>query len=346
MASPKHADRLAGELGHGQKQWLEIGMVLASDPKVLMLDEPVAGLTDEETERTAALVRRLNRPDRAIVVVEHDMDFVERIADRVTVLHEGRTAVRRADGQGPRRCRRHRGLSGALTMQFRVEALDQHYGSSQVLRHVGLEIAPGECMAVLGRNGAGKTDAAQMRHGADRADLGQGAARRRGCHRHGRRNRRSRAGVAYVPQGREIFSELTVGENIEAAARAHGTYGTPVMEEAVALFPVLREMWKRSGGALSGGQQQQLAIARALVTQPRLLILDEPTEGIQPNIVAAIGEVLRSLKGRLSILLVEQYLDFAIETADAFVILSRGAVVESGRAEAMSREHLTRFIAV
>ena len=230
-------------------------------------------------------------------------------------------------------------------MQFRVEALDQHYGSSQVLRHVGLEIAPGECMAVLGRNGAGKTTLLKCVMGLIAPTSGKVLLDGEDATAWSP-NRRSRAGVAYVPQGREIFSELTVGENIEAAARAHGTYGTPAMEEAVSLFPVLREMWKRSGGALSGGQQQQLAIARALVTQPRLLILDEPTEGIQPNIVAAIGEVLRSLKGRLSILLVEQYLDFAIETADAFVILSRGAVVESGRAEAMSRDHLIRFIAV
>lgn len=230
-------------------------------------------------------------------------------------------------------------------MQFRVETLDQYYGSAQVLRHVGFEIQPGECLAVLGRNGAGKSTLLKCIMGVlapsagrvwlDGADVTGWSP-----------NRRSRAGLAYVPQGREIFSELTVGENIEAAARAHGTYGTGAMDEAVDLFPVLREIWKRPGGVLSGGQQQQLAIARALVTQPRLLILDEPTEGIQPNIVALIGEVLRSLKGRMSILLVEQYLDFAIETADAFVILSRGAVVETGRATAMNRGHLTRFIAV
>ncbi|MPT21574.1 MAG: ATP-binding cassette domain-containing protein [Starkeya sp.] len=179
-----------------------------------------------------------------------------------------------------------------MSMQFRIEALDQHYGSSQVLRQVGLEIAPGECLAVLGRNGAGKTTLLKCVMGLiapsagrvllDGADITGWSP-----------NRRSRAGIAYVPQGREIFSELTVGENIEAAARAHGTYGTAAMAEAVSLFPVLAEMWRRPGGALSGGQQQQLAIARALVTRPRLLILDEPTEGIQPNIVAAIGPLIR-----------------------------------------------------
>ena len=149
-------NRSASELAHGQKQWLEIGMVLASNPKVLMLDEPVAGLTDEETERTVALVRSLKRPDRAIVVVEHDMDFVERIADRVTVLHEGKTFSK---AQWPM----HGPTSASSTyiwddtMRFRVEGLDQHYGSAQVLRRVGLRDLPGECLAVLGRNGAGKT---------------------------------------------------------------------------------------------------------------------------------------------------------------------------------------------
>jgi urea transport system ATP-binding protein len=230
-------------------------------------------------------------------------------------------------------------------MQFRVEGLDQHYGSAQVLRHVGFSIAPGECLAVLGRNGAGKTTLLRCIMGLVAPTAGRILVDDIDATRWSP-NRRSRAGIAYVPQGREIFSELTVGENIEAAARAHGTFGTAAMEEAISPFPVLREMWKRSGGALSGGQQQQLAIARALVTQPRLLILDEPTEGIQPNIVALIGEVLRGLKGRMSILLVEQYLDFAIDTADAFLVLARGSVVETGRADTMSREHLTRFIAV
>jgi urea transport system ATP-binding protein len=158
--------------------------------------------------------------------------------------------------------------------------------------------------------------------------------------------RRSVAGLAYVPQGREIFSELTVGENIDAAARAHGTFGTATMEETIALFPILRQMWRRPGGALSGGQQQQLAIARALVTRPSLLILDEPTEGIQPNLVAAIRDVLASFKGKISLLLVEQYLDFAISLADAFVVLSRGSVIEAGRTESSSRELLTRHIAI
>jgi urea transport system ATP-binding protein len=230
-------------------------------------------------------------------------------------------------------------------MQFRVEGLDQHYGSAQVLRQVGFEIAPGECLAVLGRNGAGKTTLLKCLMGVLPATRGRVLVDDvdiTGWSSH----RRSAAGLAYVPQGREIFSELTVGENIEAAARAHGSFGTATIDEAIALFPVLTQMWRRPGGALSGGQQQQLAIARALVTRPSLLILDEPTEGIQPNLVAMIRDVLAAFKGRISLLLVEQYLDFAISLADSFVVLSRGNVVETGRTESLSRETLARHIAI
>jgi urea transport system ATP-binding protein len=230
-------------------------------------------------------------------------------------------------------------------MRFRVESLDQHYGSAQVLRQVGFEIMPGECLAVLGRNGAGKTTLLKCLMGVlpiSRGRVMVDEAEISGWPSH----RRSAAGLAYVPQGREIFSELTVGENIEAAARAHGTFSSPVLEETIALFPVLKQMWRRSGGALSGGQQQQLAIARALVTKPSLLILDEPTEGIQPNLVAAIKDVLASFKGRISLLLVEQYLDFAVSLADSFVVLSRGSVAEAGRMESSSRELLSRYIAI
>jgi urea transport system ATP-binding protein len=214
-----------------------------------------------------------------------------------------------------------------------------------VLRQVGFEIMQGECLAVLGRNGAGKTTLLKCLMGVlpvtrgrvlvDETEISAWSS-----------HRRSAAGLAYVPQGREIFSELTVGENIEAAARAHGTFGTATLEETIALFPVLKQMWRRPGGALSGGQQQQLAIARALVTRPSLLILDEPTEGIQPNLVVAIKDVLASFKGKISLLLVEQYLDFAFSLADAFVVLSRGSVAEAGRTESSSRELLSRYIAI
>ncbi len=229
-------------------------------------------------------------------------------------------------------------------MALVVQNLDQHYGSAQVLRNVSLNVDDGACLAVLGRNGAGKTTLLRCLMGVlpptsgsisfDGADI-----------THWSPHRRSQHGLAYVPQGREIFPELSVRENVLAAARAHRT-GSEGIDEAVALFPILKEFWHRTGGQLSGGQQQQLAIARALVTRPKLLILDEPTEGIQPSIVKTIEAAIASLKGRMSILLVEQYLDFAIRLADGFVVLSRGSVIEQGSAEAMTHDSLSRHIAV
>ncbi|GLK55671.1 urea transport system ATP-binding protein [Methylopila capsulata] len=230
-------------------------------------------------------------------------------------------------------------------MKLTVAGLDQHYGSAQALRGISFEVEPGQCLAVLGRNGAGKSTLLKCLAGVlpvtrgrialDGVDVTRAA-----------NHRRSLAGVAYVPQGREIFAELTVRENVLVAARAHGQPTQAAFDEMVALFPVLGEMAERRGGALSGGQQQQLALARALVTKPKLLILDEPTEGIQPSIVQLIEDVLKRLKGALSILLVEQYLDFAAAVADGFVVLSRGQVVDEGPQSAMSRERLSRFMSV
>ncbi|HEV7440637.1 MAG TPA: urea ABC transporter ATP-binding subunit UrtE [Methylobacterium sp.] len=226
-----------------------------------------------------------------------------------------------------------------------VEGLDQHYGSAQVLRGISLAIEPGQCLAVLGRNGAGKTTLLRCLAGLIPVSRGHVALDGTDLTR-ASPDARARAGLAYVPQGREIFPDLTVAENLRVAARAHGLERSGAIEEAAALFPALRDLWQRPGGNLSGGQQQQLAIARALVTRPRLLLLDEPTEGIQPSIVAAIEAVLTGLKGRISVLLVEQYLDFAVRIADAVVVLSRGAVVERADRDSLDRDRLSRHIAV
>jgi urea transport system ATP-binding protein len=230
-------------------------------------------------------------------------------------------------------------------MMLNVEALDQHYGSAQVLRKVSFTLGSGQCLAVLGRNGAGKTTLLKCLMGLLPAS--GGSIRRDGeAITDWLPYERSRIGLAYVPQGREIFSELSVADNILAAARAHGHALDGTIEETVALFPALRDLWRRAGGQLSGGQQQQLALARALVTKPSVILLDEPTEGIQPNIVKVIEEVIAGLKGRISIILVEQYLDFASALADSFLVLSRGAVVDAGSQGDMTRERLARFIAV
>ncbi len=229
-------------------------------------------------------------------------------------------------------------------MVLTITGLDQHYGSAQVLRGVDLAVPDGACAVVLGRNGAGKTTLMKSIMGLLPCSAGRVALDGQDITAWPA-HRRSRAGIAYVPQGREIFADLTVGENLRAAARPHGA-GSAEIEEATTLFPVLREMWRRGGGQLSGGQQQQLAIARALVTRPRILILDEPTEGIQPSIVKRIEEVIQGFAGRMSVVLVEQYLDFALAAGDHLTVLSRGGVVLSGARGSLDRQRLASFIVV
>ena len=226
-----------------------------------------------------------------------------------------------------------------------VRGLNQYYGGSHTLRGIDLEVPAGACTAVLGRNGVGKTTLLRclmgelpLRSGAvllDGEDVTAFPA-----------YDRARRGLGYVPQGREIFSRLTVAENLdvgEAAARGGEVAPRGELEE---LFPILRTMQKRRGGDLSGGQQQQLAIARALVSRPRVLLLDEPTEGIQPSTIKEIGRVLRRLlERRMTLVLVEQYLDFALELAEHCVVLSRGEIVMRGKVgeldPAQVRKHLS-----
>jgi urea transport system ATP-binding protein len=228
-----------------------------------------------------------------------------------------------------------------------VEGVDLFYGASRALRRVSLTAKKGEVTCVLGRNGVGKTSLLRAIFGLqpirggrisweDRELTGLPAYQR------------ARAGLALVPQGREIFARLTVLENLETgfAPLARGLRQIP--EEIFALFPVLKNMLSRRGGDLSGGQQQQLAIARALVTRPRLLILDEPTEGIQPSIIKDIEQVIRGLaaRGDMAILLVEQYFEFARDLAAAFVVIERGEVVASGRREEMDEVAVRSYLTV
>ncbi len=232
-----------------------------------------------------------------------------------------------------------------MTDHLRIDGLDHHYGSAQSLRGVSLAMAQGECLALLGRNGAGKTTLLRCIAGLLPPSAGhirlEGAAITAWPS-----FRRAQGGMGYVPQGREIFADLSVGENLLVSAKAQGQRDDAVLDEVCSLFPVLRAMWRRRGGDLSGGQQQQLAIGRALMGRPRLLLLDEPTEGIQPSVVKSIEAVIAALKGRMSILLVEQYFDFARSLADRYVVLSRGAVAAAGTGADMRRDDLSRFLSI
>jgi urea transport system ATP-binding protein len=240
-------------------------------------------------------------------------------------------------------------LSSPESLQaLEVRTLDVYYGESQVLRGVNLRVEPGRITALMGRNGVGKTTLLK-------SVVGLLPARRGGVFLGGRDltksppEERARSGIAYVPQGREIFPKLTVEENLRMGLEARpGPRPKKVpKDEVYGLFPFLAKMEKRLGGNLSGGQQQQLAIARALLGKPRVLLLDEPTEGIQPSIVEDIGRVLEGLKaqGDLAILLVEQFLEFAKSLADEYAILERGAVVASGGIAGLDDEQARRYLA-
>ena len=228
-----------------------------------------------------------------------------------------------------------------------AEGIDLYYGAAQALRRVSVTAEPGKVTCVMGRNGVGKTSLLRalvglqsIRHGRIEWE-GDDIARLPPHARAGR-------GIAYVPQGREIFPLLTVQENLTVGYARLPRSLRHVPDEIFDLFPVLRDMLARRGGDLSGGQQQQLAIGRALVMRPRLLVLDEPTEGIQPSIIKDIERVIRTLaaRGDMAILLVEQYFEFARDLADLFVVMDRGEVVLSGDRAGLVEADVRRFLVV
>lgn len=228
-----------------------------------------------------------------------------------------------------------------------VQDLTLHYGNSQILFDISMQAKLGEVTCVMGTNGVGKTSLLRAISGThprsggklvfDDQNLGQVGA-----------HRMAQLGVGYVPQGRDIFPLLTVRENLQTGFACLPRSEHFIPDDIFELFPVLNEMAHRRGGDLSGGQQQQLAIARALITKPKLLLLDEPTEGIQPNIIQHIGKVISLLRDRgdMAIVLVEQYFDFAFELADQIVVLQRGKIIENATKEQCKREVILASVSV
>ena len=217
---------------------------------------------------------------------------------------------------------------------LRVERLRACYGESRILRGLDIEVGPGEIAGVIGRNGMGKTTLLKAIVGLLKPESGKIEFLNQDV-TSSRPEARARLGVAYVPQGREIFPQLSVHENLLLGLEAHPGRPRSYDEGVFDLFPVLKEMLGRKGGVLSGGQQQQLAIARALVSEPKLLLLDEPTEGIQPSIILDIEKVLWKIKerGEVGIILVEQYLDFAWRLSDEYYVMEKGEFTATGKAE-------------
>ena len=231
---------------------------------------------------------------------------------------------------------------------LQVNELNQYYGGSHILRGVSFEARIGEVTCLLGRNGVGKTTVLKCLMGLIPARSGSVLWQEKNV-THWKPHQRVRAGVAYVPQGRDIFPRLTVEENLLLGlSRFSAQDARRVPDDIYALFPVLQEMKYRRGGDLSGGQQQQLAIGRALASRPQLLILDEPTEGIQPSVIKEIGQVISQLahRGDMAILLVEQFYDFAQQLADKYLLMSRGSIIQSGFGENMESEGVRELVAI
>jgi urea transport system ATP-binding protein len=227
-----------------------------------------------------------------------------------------------------------------------VKDINQYYGGSHILRNVSLEARLGQVTVLLGRNGVGKTTLLKSLMGL--VPIKSGSIEFDGkAIQNATPYERARAGIGFVPQGREIFARLTVQENL-AMGLASKSAGTAIPAELFELFPVLKQMLQRRGGDLSGGQQQQLAIARALAAQPKLLILDEPTEGIQPSIIKDISRVIRMLaqRGDMAIVLCEQYYDFAEELADAYLVMQRGEVIARGAGEDMRASNVRAMVSI
>ncbi|MNO87106.1 High-affinity branched-chain amino acid transport ATP-binding protein LivF [compost metagenome] len=231
---------------------------------------------------------------------------------------------------------------------LQVEQLHQYYGGSHILRGLSFEAKVGEVTCLLGRNGVGKTTLLKCLMGLVPAKEGKVSWEGRAITA-SKAHQRVQSGIAYVPQGREIFPRLTVEENLlMGLSRFSAKEAKEVPAFIYELFPVLLEMKHRRGGDLSGGQQQQLAIGRALASRPRLLILDEPTEGIQPSVIKEIGTVIRKLaaRGDMAILLVEQFYDFAAELADQYLVMARGEIVQQGRGADMESEGVRGLVAI
>ena len=228
-----------------------------------------------------------------------------------------------------------------------IQGINQYYNQSHILWDLDLELKEGSCSCLLGRNGVGKTTLLKCITGLLPVRDGQMSLRGQDITRMSTENR-ARSGIGYVPQGREIFPLLTVEENLKISLGARPDKAKQIPPQIYELFPVLKEMKHRRGGDLSGGQQQQLAIGRALVLDPKLLILDEPTEGIQPNIVRDIGEVIRKLNSELglTVLLVEQKLPFARRAAEHFFIMERGRVVANGEMNTLDDQLIQRYLTV
>jgi ABC-type branched-subunit amino acid transport system ATPase component len=341
----------AANLSYGAQRLLEIGIPLGAKPRVLLLDEPLVGLAAAERERIAGLIRSLV-PHMAILLVEHDMDRVFQLADRITAMNEGRVIAEgspaevRANvelqrvylGDGAVRAAAARIERAGVVAEtiMTVDALNTFYGKSHVLHDVSFDVRENEVVALLGRNGAGKTSTFKSIMGLVRPATGRvllGAERIDGK----APEHVARLGVGLVPQGRRLFSGLTVAENLALGALRRGGRGAGGVHWDLArvfeIFPRLRDRMQVKADRLSGGEQQMVAIARALSGRVRLLLLDEPFEGLSPAMVDEVFAAIERLRRQISIVIIEHHLDLVLALSDRAVVLDRGRVSHEGPAQ-------------
>ena len=335
-------------LSYGGQRLLEIGIPLAARPHLLMLDEPLVGLAAGERERIAGLIKSLV-PQMAILLVEHDMDRVFQLADRITAMNEGRVIAEGAPaevranaelqrvylGDGAVRAAAARVERAAIAAApiIEVDAINTFYGKSHVLHDVSFRVRENEVVALLGRNGAGKTSTFKSIMGLVRPATGRvmlGAERIDGKPP----EHVARLGVGLVPQGRRLFSGLTVAENLALGALRRDARNTGGVHWNLArvfeIFPRLRDRMHVKADRLSGGEQQMVAIARTLSGSVRLLLLDEPFEGLSPAMVDEVFVAIERLRRQISIVIIEHHLDLVLALADRAVVLDRGQVSHEG----------------
>jgi ABC-type branched-subunit amino acid transport system ATPase component/ABC-type branched-subunit amino acid transport system permease subunit len=349
MGLSEHADQTAVDLPHGEQRLLEIAITIGTEPEVLLLDEPLAGLSHEDRERVSALIQRL-AGRHSILLIEHDIDRVLAISNRITILHQGRVIAQGAPQEvmnQPEVVTAYLGRKPALTggttgvrasrseaaaPLLKLKDVVAGYEGSSVLRNVNLEVGEREIVALLGRNGVGKTTTLRTIIGTLRPMAGEieFSGRQIGGRPAYRINRQ---GISIVPEGRRIFPNLTVLNNLQLAQRAGGSS----VEEAFELFPRLQTLQTSKGENLSGGELQMLAIARALMAPTKLMLLDEPLEGLAPTIVNEVVRAIGLLRGRTSILIVEQN-DLVLQMADRAYVMVSGQIAYAGDAEALRQD--------